>query len=99
MTVGRRARAIYTHCSQFCDPRSDNAFWELWKSFEIRHGNEDTFREMLRIRWSVEQQYNTQVNLATVKMGERVPEGVKRGRAEDEMQQLERMVAATVPEG
>lgn len=32
------------------------------KDFEVRHGNEDTIREMLRIRRSVQATYNTQVN-------------------------------------
>ncbi|KAL8699179.1 MAG: hypothetical protein Q9224_001528 [Gallowayella concinna] len=57
-----RARAIYGHASQFCDPRTTPAFWSKWESFEVQHGNEDTFREMLRIRRSVQAQYNTDVN-------------------------------------
>ena len=36
-------------------------FWEAWKEFEINHGNEDTVREMLRIKRSVQATYNTQV--------------------------------------
>lgn len=56
-----RARAIYAHCSQICDPRVTAGFWAAWKSFEITHGNEDTMREMLRIKRSVQAQYNTQV--------------------------------------
>merc|ERR1711862_408932 len=57
-----RARAIYIHCSQFSDPRSTQYFWDTWREFEVRHGNVDTFREMLRIRRSVQAQYNTTVN-------------------------------------
>lgn len=80
-----RARAIYAHCSQMCDPRVSKLFnnklplsftsvhglffvsqvtaefWKTWKDFEIRHGNEDTMREMLRIKRSVQATYNTQV--------------------------------------
>merc|ERR1719169_144753 len=52
-----RARGIYVHCSQFCDPRGEKEFWEVWRSFEVQHGNEDTFREMLRVKRSVEAQY------------------------------------------
>eukprot|EP00192_Tetraselmis_astigmatica_P009541 CAMPEP_0117678744 /NCGR_PEP_ID=MMETSP0804-20121206/17458_1 /TAXON_ID=1074897 /ORGANISM="Tetraselmis astigmatica, Strain CCMP880" /LENGTH=902 /DNA_ID=CAMNT_0005488147 /DNA_START=252 /DNA_END=2960 /DNA_ORIENTATION=+ len=48
-----RARAIYTHASHLCDPRKDQSFWDEWNSFEVKHGNEDTFREMLRIKRSV----------------------------------------------
>jgi hypothetical protein len=44
-----RARAIYAHASQFCDPRTNPEFWAEWHTFEIDTGSEDTFREMLRI--------------------------------------------------
>ena len=43
-----RARAIYAHGSQFCDPRSE------WNSFEVETGSEDTFREHLRIKRAVQ---------------------------------------------
>ena len=51
-----RARAILVHGSQFCDPRRDQekGYWRKWKEFEEAHGNEDTFREMLRVKRSVE---------------------------------------------
>jgi pre-mRNA-splicing factor SYF1 len=57
-----RARAIYGHASQFCDPRTSPTFWSKWEAFEVQHGNEDTFKEMLRIKRSVQAQYNTDVN-------------------------------------
>ncbi|KAI9713600.1 MAG: pre-mRNA-splicing factor syf1 [Bogoriella megaspora] len=57
-----RARAIWVHSSQFADPRTDPGFWAKWEVFEITHGNEDTFKEMLRIKRSVQAQYNTDVN-------------------------------------
>ena len=57
-----RARAIYGHASQFCDPRTTPTFWHKWEEFEVEHGNEDTFKEMLRIKRSVQAQYNTDVN-------------------------------------
>ena len=34
---------------------------QVWKDFEVKHGNEDTLREMLRIKRSVQAVYNTQV--------------------------------------
>lgn len=34
----------------------DNNLWSKWHGFEVRHGNEDTFREMLRIKRSVQLQ-------------------------------------------
>jgi pre-mRNA-splicing factor SYF1 len=52
-----RARAIYGHASQFCDPRTSPEFWKRWESFEVQHGNEDTYKEMLRIKRSVQAQY------------------------------------------
>jgi pre-mRNA-splicing factor SYF1 len=57
-----RARAIYGHASQFCDPRITPSFWTKWESFEVQHGNEDTFKEMLRIKRSVQAKFNTDVN-------------------------------------
>jgi pre-mRNA-splicing factor SYF1 len=56
-----RARAIYGHASQFADPRVEKEFWDTWEKFEVAHGNEDTFKEMLRIRRSVAAQFNTDV--------------------------------------
>ncbi|KAF6023023.1 hypothetical protein EB796_018665 [Bugula neritina] len=63
-----RARAVYAHCSQICDPRSQVVFWDSWKKFEVKHGNEDTVREMLRIKRSVQATYNTQVNFMATKV-------------------------------
>lgn len=63
-----RARAIYTYCCQFCDPRSHPNFWTVWNDFEIRHGNPETYREMLRLKRSVQARYNTQVNFMASQM-------------------------------
>lgn len=49
-------------------PQTTGAFWQTWKDFEVRHGNEDTIREMLRIRRSVQATYNTQVNFMASQM-------------------------------
>lgn len=57
-----RARAIYAHASQFCDPRTNPGFWSEWNTFEIETGSEDTFREMLRIKRSVQAQFNTEAS-------------------------------------
>ncbi|KAH6918754.1 spliceosome complex protein [Coprinopsis sp. MPI-PUGE-AT-0042] len=57
-----RARAVYAHASQFCDPRTNAKFWSEWNSFEIETGSEDTFREMLRIKRSVQAQFNTEAS-------------------------------------
>ena len=51
-------------------------FWQIWKEFEVKHGNEDTLREMLRIKRSVQAVYNTQVNMmASAMMQETGPIG------------------------
>ena len=63
-----RARAIYSHASQFSDPRLTPSFWNIWKEFEIKHGNEDTIREMLRIKRSIQATFNTQVNFMSAQM-------------------------------
>lgn len=53
-----RARALYKHASQFANPGSDFDFWVKWHEFEVQHGNEDTFREMLRVKRSVSASYS-----------------------------------------
>jgi pre-mRNA-splicing factor SYF1 len=63
-----RARAIYAHASQFCDPRVNPNFWAEWNSFEIETGSEDTFREMLRIKRSVQAQFNTEASYIAAQM-------------------------------
>ncbi|KAI5307578.1 pre-mRNA-splicing factor syf1, partial [Ascosphaera atra] len=37
-------------------------FWQKWEQFEVQHGNEDTFKEMLRIKRSTQAKFNTDVN-------------------------------------
>ncbi|KAJ2708363.1 pre-mRNA-splicing factor syf1, partial [Coemansia spiralis] len=54
-----RARALYQYASQFADPRTDARLWTAWSEFEVAHGNEDTFREMLRVKRSVQARFNT----------------------------------------
>ncbi|KAK9385975.1 hypothetical protein V1515DRAFT_606473 [Lipomyces mesembrius] len=57
-----RARAVWVHGSQFADPRIHPRYWEKWHEFEVLSGSEETFKEMLRIKRSVQAQYNTDVN-------------------------------------
>lgn len=59
-----RARSIYAHASQFSDPRTSKDFWRVWHEFEVRHGNEDTYRDMLRIKRSVAASYNASLNVS-----------------------------------
>lgn len=103
-----RARAIYGHASQFCDPRTNPGFWTKWDQFEVQHGNEDTYKEMLRIKRSVQAQYNTDVNfiasqaLARSQQKRMEEEAAGNGGGEmdaevaDAMAQLERQARAPV---
>ncbi|CAG0892203.1 unnamed protein product [Cyprideis torosa] len=95
-----RARAIYAHCSEMCDPRVTAEFWQTWKDFEVKHGNEDTIREMLRIKRSVQALYNTQVNMMSVQMmaGVVAPQtSTPSAGPQDAMRALEKEVVAAEP--
>jgi pre-mRNA-splicing factor SYF1 len=60
-----RARAILRHGAQLANPQRDGAgYWDAFKEFEVSHGNEDTFREMLRVKRSVAVFYS-QANMST----------------------------------
>jgi pre-mRNA-splicing factor SYF1 len=95
-----RARAIYGHASQFCDPRTSPNFWSKWEAFEVQHGNEDTFKEMLRIKRSVQAQYNTDVNFIASQALARSQQNAKGDMDDDQadaMAALER--EARAPQG
>lgn len=55
-----RVRALYMYLAQYCDPRKehDKVFWSDWEDFEIFHGNEDTFSEMMRVKRTVMVKYS-----------------------------------------
>ena len=89
-----RARAIYGHASQFADPRVDKAFWETWEKFEVAHGNEDTFKEMLRIKRSVAAAFNTDVNYIASQAVAQQNQAQVNGRAEDETVEAKDAMAA-----
>ncbi|CCU75866.1 pre-mRNA splicing factor SYF1/pre-mRNA splicing factor syf-1 [Blumeria hordei DH14] len=95
-----RARAIYGHASQFCDPRTSPSFWTKWEGFEVQHGNEDTFKEMLRIKRSVQAAFNTDVGFIASQALARVEAGSNREteniEGESAMQKLERAARAPV---
>lgn len=44
-----RARAVYRYASEFADPE----VFEKWHEFEVEVGNEDTYRDMLRVKRTV----------------------------------------------
>jgi pre-mRNA-splicing factor SYF1 len=60
-----RARSILAYASQFCDPRVEQDFWVTWHEFEVKYGNEDTYKEMLRVKRSIQAKYNSEVNYIT----------------------------------
>ena len=94
-----RARAIYAHASQFCDPRSNPGFWSKWEAFEVQHGNEDTFKEMLRVKRSVQALKNTDVNniaQQALARSQQVAEGDVSQDDVDAMAALEREARAPV---
>lgn len=96
-----RARGIYQHAADFADPRSNADFWNKWHEFEVNHGNENTFREMLRIKRSVSAKYSqTHVFLPEYLMQkdqnsnlEETMDALKKaGVPDDEMAALERQL-------
>ncbi|KAL8138002.1 hypothetical protein V2J09_004003 [Rumex salicifolius] len=100
-----RSRAIFSYASQFADPRTDPDFWSRWHEFEVQHGNEDTFREMLRIKRSVSASYS-QTHFILPEYLMQKDEIVNPDKAmkqdgeegEDEMAALERKLAPAVTE-
>ena len=100
-----RARAIFGHGSQFVDPRVGTVFWKKWEGFEVQHGNEDTFKEMLRVKRSVAARFNTDVRFVAsqaVKRQREMAEAkgeVEEGDGEEKaevMERLERQARAPV---
>lgn len=66
-----RSRLIYAHGAQFADPRKMPEFWKAWNDFEIAHGNEDSFREMLRVKRNIVTSFST-MNYNATGMTEKV---------------------------
>ena len=58
-----RARVVWGYGAEYCDPRTEKAYWDAWERFEIERGNEDTFREMLRVKRSVGKRFDTDLGL------------------------------------
>ncbi|GAA5866972.1 hypothetical protein JCM3774_003740 [Rhodotorula dairenensis] len=96
-----RARAIYAHASQFCDPRTNAEFWAQWNAFEIETGSEDTFREYLRIKRAVQAAFNTEASYLSAKLqqlqkgGQAAQEAVAGAQVIDPMAALDRATGQT----
>lgn len=83
-----RARAIFTHGAQFANPTTEPVYWQKWRTFEVDHGNEDTFREMLRVKRTIQAQFTSQMNfVASEVIGGTAQPKV----AETDMEALERL--------
>jgi pre-mRNA-splicing factor SYF1 len=54
-----RARAIYAFGAQLANPEVATAYWDKWQEFELLHGNQDTFREMLRVKRAIQSQFKS----------------------------------------
>ncbi|ODV92359.1 hypothetical protein CANCADRAFT_30533 [Tortispora caseinolytica NRRL Y-17796] len=54
-----RAREIFKYGTQLADPRIDSRFWETFKEFEETNGDEESIKEMIRLKESVEHERNT----------------------------------------
>lgn len=63
-----RARAIYIHGSQMADIEINPDYWKIWSDFEVKYGNEETFKEMLRVKRSVQAKFSTQAAYMSAKL-------------------------------
>ncbi len=63
-----RSRAIYIHGSQMADPEINPDYWKIWSEFEVKYGNEETFKEMLRVKRSVQAKYSSQAAYMSAKL-------------------------------
>jgi pre-mRNA-splicing factor SYF1 len=68
-----RARTVLVYGAQLADPRRDPDYWKAWHEFEVSYGNEETFREMLRVKRSVQAAFST-VNYNAAEMGAGIPQ-------------------------
>ena len=75
----QRARAIYVYGSQFANPTRNSSYWRAWRDFEENHGNENTFRDMLRTQRSVEASFS-HINYTAIDM---VAAAAKKGTGAD----------------
>lgn len=76
-----RARAIYRHCANFCDPRNAQSFWAVWHNFEVSFGNEETFREMLRIKRAVQIKFDMRTPVLDAEAVAKIQAQIKQGSA------------------
>ncbi|AGO10123.1 AaceriAAR131Wp [[Ashbya] aceris (nom. inval.)] len=49
-----RARSLLNYGAQLLHPSDSGPLWEYWELFELRHGNKDTYKDMLQLKRQVE---------------------------------------------
>ncbi|KAJ1721029.1 pre-mRNA-splicing factor syf1 [Coemansia erecta] len=52
-----RARALFAYAAQLATDDASAAVWPAWHAFEVQHGSEDSFKEMLRVKRLVRARY------------------------------------------
>lgn len=48
-----RAHRIFAHAAHFCNPDKNPLFWEKWQTWIVTYGNEESFKDMLRVKRAV----------------------------------------------
>ncbi len=92
-----RARAIYRHCSNFCDPRNAASFWGVWHNFEVGYGNEETFREMLRIKHAVQAKFDMRTPTLDAESVAKIQQQIKNETAAERQSAPAAVAGAVVP--
>ncbi|KAJ2451831.1 pre-mRNA-splicing factor syf1 [Coemansia sp. RSA 2336] len=82
-----RSRALFAYAAQMADPQVSPQLWDRWHSFEVVHGNEDTFKEMLRIKRSVQAKFSTDAQLIAAAAATASAVSANSGKAEMEVEQ------------
>ncbi|KAJ2897532.1 pre-mRNA-splicing factor syf1, partial [Coemansia aciculifera] len=77
-----RARALYGYAAPMADPRTQPQAWAAWHEFEVQHGNEDTFKEMLRVKRLAQTKFNTDARFLAAKEVMEVEQREKKAREE-----------------
>jgi pre-mRNA-splicing factor SYF1 len=60
-----RARTVYINASKFITQNNEKGFWKHWSKFEIKYGNEESFRDLLRLKRAVTASFATLTNIFT----------------------------------
>ncbi|RKP03936.1 hypothetical protein CXG81DRAFT_8914, partial [Caulochytrium protostelioides] len=57
-----RARALFVYGAPLAHPATDAAYWKAWFDFEARAGSESSFREMLRVKRTVQARLDVDID-------------------------------------